>query len=169
MFTLAKMALPPFQPPLAITLRPETAGDEAFLLALYHTTREAELALTNWDAAARSAFVLSQFQAMRRGYATMFPHGQFSVVVANGQPVGRMVIDRSTTEFRVVDMALLPAHQNQQIGTQLMQAVQSEAAAALKPVCLHVLKMNRASRFYTRLGFVKIRDEGIYDLLEWRG
>lgn len=167
-FTVAAMSRPFDLPPVAVALRPETPADNTFLLALYRTTREAELALTHWDAATRSAFVLSQFQAMRRGYAAMFPQGQFSIVLAEGQPVGRLVISRAENAFHVVDMAVLPAHQNRQIGTYLMQAVQAEAAAARSPVRLHVLKMNRAIRFYARLGFVKISDAGIYDELEWR-
>ena len=153
--------------PVAIALRPETPADDAFLLGLYRTTREAELALTNWDAAVRTAFVLSQFQAMRRGYAAMFPQGQFSVVLADGQPVGRLVIHRGENEFRVVDMAVRPEHQNRKIGTSLMQAVQAEAAVARQPVRLHVLKMNRALRFYGRLGFVCAGSEGLYEHLEW--
>jgi len=158
----------PVAPTPAIALRPETPADEAFLLALYRTTREAELALTPWDEPTRAAFVASQFQAMRRGYAAMFPQGQFAIVLADNQPVGRIVIHRAPAEFSVVDMALLPAHQNQGIGTRLLEELQTEAARAQKPLRLHVLKLNRALRFYLRLGFVTIADAGIHDLLEWR-
>jgi ribosomal protein S18 acetylase RimI-like enzyme len=153
--------------PSSVALRQEMATDETFLLALYRSTREAELALTNWDAATRTAFVLGQFQAMRRGYAVMFPQGQFSIVLVAGQPVGRIVIHRGENEFRVVDMAVLPEHQNRKIGTALMQAVLAEAAVARQPVRLHVLKMNRALRFYERLGFVRIGEAGLYEHLEW--
>jgi ribosomal protein S18 acetylase RimI-like enzyme len=150
-----------------IALRPETPADESFLLALFGTTRAGELAMTGWDARTREAFIQHQFKAMRQGYASMFPTGEFSIITQNEQPIGRMVIHRSDRECHVVDMALLPAHQNRQIGTHLMQSLQTEAAAAGQRVRLHVLKMNRAQRFYQRLNFVKINDNGIYDLLEW--
>jgi len=151
-----------------IALRPEIPADEPFLLALFGTTRAEELALTGWDARTREAFILHQFNAMRQGYASMFPTGEFSIITQSDQPIGRLVIHRDDAAWHVVDMALLPDHQNQQIGTHLMQSLQAEAAAARKQVQLHVLKMNRAHRFYQRLGFIKVNDNGIYDMLEWQ-
>jgi ribosomal protein S18 acetylase RimI-like enzyme len=65
----------------------------------------------------------------------------------------------------VVDLALLPAHRNQGIGTWLLRQVCEEAD---RPVHLSVLKFNRAIHWYERLGFTKISEQGIYDELEWR-
>lgn len=150
-----------------IALRPEIPADEAFLLALYGTTRAEELAMTGWDARTREAFIRHQFTAMRQGYASMYPTGEFLVITQASQPIGRLVLHRNDAVWHVVDMALMPDHQNRQIGTHLMQSLQAAAAAAQKRVQLHVLKMNRAHRFYQRLGFAKINDNGIYNLLEW--
>ncbi len=151
-----------------VTLRPEQPEDEAFLLEVYASTRQEELALTNWDAGMRTAFVQSQFKAMRVGYADMFPDGQFSIILLGGQPIGRLVIHRAAREVHVVDMVLLPDFCGKGIGRQLMDGIMAEAAAAKKTIGLHVLKMNRAIRFYQRLGFVKTGDEGPYDRMEWR-
>jgi len=151
-----------------VSLRPERAGDEHFLYEVYASTRAEELALTNWDAQTRRLFLDHQFQAMRQGYRSMFPSGIFSVIELAGQPVGRIVTNRSAQELRVVDLALLPPHQNQGIGTQLMRQVCAEAAAARLPVRLSVLKNNRALSWYARLGFFKIAEESIYEELEWR-
>ncbi len=151
-----------------ISLRPEKPDDEGFLFEVYASTREEELALTNWDEPMRRAFLNQQFSAMRQGYRSMFPSGDFSIIELEGRPAGRMVINRSVAEFRVVDLALLPAHRNRGIGTLLMRQICSEAAEAGKPVRLSVLKYNRPWRWYERLGFAKIGDMGIYDELEWR-
>jgi ribosomal protein S18 acetylase RimI-like enzyme len=151
-----------------VSLRPEQPGDESFLYEVYASTREEELALTNWDDQMRRAFLTQQFRAMRQGYGSMFPSGEFLIIALDGQPAGRMVINREAMEIRVVDLALLPAQRNHGIGTFLMRQVCADAATAGKPVRLCVLKNNRAFRWYERLGFAKIGEVGFYDELEWR-
>ena len=154
--------------PPPISLRPEQPGDESLLFEIYASTREEELALTNWDGPMRRAFLEQQFKAMVRGYRSMFPSGDFLVIELDGRSVGRMVLHRSADEIRVVDLALLPAYRNRGIGTLLMRQVCLEAAKAGKPVRLSVLKNNRAIHWYERLGFAKIGELNIYDEMEWR-
>ena len=154
--------------PAPLTLRPEQPGDEPFLFEVFASTREEELGLTNWDQPARRAFLDLQFAAMRRGYASMYPAGEFLIVDLGAQAIGRMVLNRTAEEIRVVDLALLAAHRNAGIGTWLMRRVCAEATQAGKPVRLCVLKGNRAVRWYQRLGFAKTDEAGIYDQMEWR-
>lgn len=151
-----------------VSLRPEQPADEGFLFDVYAGTREEELALTNWDEPTRHAFLNQQFNAMRQGYRSMFPSGEFLIIELGSQAAGRMVIDRGATAIRVVDLALLPAHRNRGIGTLLMRRICAGAAEAGKPVRLCVLKNNRAFHWYVRLGFAKTGELGVYDELEWR-
>ena len=153
--------------PPPVSLRPERPGDDGFLFDVYASTRAEELALTNWDESMRRAFLTQQFTAMRQGYRSMFPSGEFSIIELESKPVGRMVINRSPTEIRVVDLALLPEHQNAGVGTFLMRQACAQATDAGKPVHLCVLKNNRAFQWYERLGFKKIGEQGFYDELEW--
>jgi GNAT superfamily N-acetyltransferase len=161
----AKPDLNSDQPPL--TLRPEQPADEAFLLHLYATTRQEELNLTSWDPATRAAFVAMQFKAMRQGYASMFPHGQFSIVMLGDLGVGRMVVNRAEHEIRLVDMVLTPNVRCRGIGSRLMHSLQTQARQAGKPLRLHVLKGNRATLFYERLGFHYAGDAGLYHEMTW--
>ncbi len=152
---------------MPIALRPERPEDESLLLALYTTTRQEEIDLTGWDAATASAFVLMQFKAMRQGYASMFPHGQFSIILRGGLAIGRMVVHRGEREISLVDMVLAPEIRCQGIGGRLVQSLQAEARQAGKPLSLHVLKGNRATRFYERLGFRYTGDAGPYHEMTW--
>jgi ribosomal protein S18 acetylase RimI-like enzyme len=152
----------------SVALRPERPGDEPLLFEVYAGTRQAELALTNWDEHARRAFSDMQFAAMRRSYASLYPAGEFLIITVAHRAVGRMVLNRSAEELRVVDLALLPAHCNAGIGTVLMRRVCAQAAEARVPVRLCVLKSSRAVRWYERLGFAKTGEVGIYDQMEWR-
>ena len=88
---------------------------------------------------------------MGQGYRSSFPTAEFSIILFGTGPVGRMVVQRTAEELRVVDIALLPAHRNQGIGTFLMQQVCAEADKARKPVRLCVLQNNPARRWYERL------------------
>jgi ribosomal protein S18 acetylase RimI-like enzyme len=152
-----------------IVLRPEEPCDEPLLFEWYASTREEELAMTGWDNAARNQFLNLQFRAMRQGYRSMFPRGQFSIILANGTPVGRVVVDRSAEEIHVVDIVVSPAQRGRSIGARIINALIEEARQARKPVRLQVLKNSRAIGFYQRLGFSRISQTDIYEQMEWRG
>jgi ribosomal protein S18 acetylase RimI-like enzyme len=152
----------------SLRCRPERPGDEAFLREVYASTRQEELDLTNWSHEQRQVFLDSQFKAMRSGYASQFPEGEFSLILLGEQPIGRMVVDRGEAELRLVDIALLPAYRGRGIGTFYLKSLASEAALAQKPLRLHVFKGSRPWRLYERLGFMKIEEDGPYEQLEWR-
>ena len=69
----------------------------------------------------------------------------------------------------IVDISLQPEFCNRGIGTTLLRELQSEAAAAGKPLRIHVERFNPALRLYERLGFRQIEDKGVYLFLEWKG
>ena len=85
------------------------------------------------------------------------PGASFDVIVVDGQPVGRLYVARWSDEIRIVDIALLSDYCNRGIGTTLLRGLQSEAAAAGKPLRIHVERFNPALRLYERLGFRRSR------------
>ncbi|SPE55795.1 GCN5-related N-acetyltransferase [Verrucomicrobia bacterium] len=151
----------------AITLRSEQPQDEAFLFELYASTRQEELDAWGWPPEMRSAFLTLQFKASQ-GYHRAFPDADFQVVLRDGVNAGRLILNRASHEWRIVDIAFLPQYRNAGLGTALLQKILCEAAAADQPVRLKVLKGNRASRFYQRLGFAKIGETEILEEMEWR-
>jgi GNAT superfamily N-acetyltransferase len=155
---------------LVITaLRPKAPGDGPFLLGLYASTRQKELDAVGWPAPVREAFVTMQFNAQQQGYRSAFPNGDFSIILLRDQAVGRIVIDRAEPAYRLVDIALLPAHRGHGLGGTLVQSLMREATAAHRPVRLSVIKGQRASRLYQRLGFANTGDDGFREQMEWRG
>ena len=151
----------------AITRRPITPDDEEFLRQVYASTREEELALTDWDTAQKEAFVQMQFAAQHRYYQENYRQTTFDVILVDGQPAGRLYVARWAKQIRIVDIALLPEYRNAKIGSALLHELMTEAAAAGKPVSIHVERYNPALRLYTRLGFVPIGEHGVYLLMEW--
>jgi ribosomal protein S18 acetylase RimI-like enzyme len=149
-------------------LHPAGPGDAELLYRIYASTREDELAVVPWDAPAKEAFLRTQFAAQDRYYHANFPDASYDLIVSGDEVLGRLYVDRGEAAWLVLDLALLPEHRRQGIGTQLLIEVLAEAGAAAKPVQMHVERFNPAQRLYDRLGFRQIADEGVYLLLEWQ-
>jgi ribosomal protein S18 acetylase RimI-like enzyme len=148
------------------SLRLATGADEPFLFQLYASTRAEELAPLGWSRAQRETFLRSQFAARRTSYAQAFPTAVPEVVMGRSRPIGALIINRTPTEIRIVDIALLPAHRGKGHGAHLLQALIDEARAAGKPLRLQVLKNNPALRLYLRLGFAPTGENGHYLQME---
>ncbi len=150
------------------SMRLETPGDADFLLELYTSTRQVEMDLTGWSVETRRMFIAMQFRAMRSAYAAQFPSAKFSIVLQDGLPVGRMVVNRDPGEIRIVDLALMPGARNLGIGGRLLRELTLEASQARTPLRLHVLRHSRAINLYHRLGFVTTAESEIYRTMEWQ-
>jgi ribosomal protein S18 acetylase RimI-like enzyme len=150
-------------------LRSARPDDAELLYRIYASTREAELAVVPWDAAAKEAFLRMQFAAQHSHYHAAYPAARYDLIVSGGEVLGRLYVDRGEQAWLVLDLALLPAYRGRGVGTGLLTRLQAEAAAAGRAVRMHVERSNhQAQRLYDRLGFRQIADEGVYLLLEWR-
>jgi ribosomal protein S18 acetylase RimI-like enzyme len=145
-----------------IALRPATPEDQPFLTRVYASTREAELAVVPWSDEQRAAFLAQQFAAQSLHYSRQFPSASFDVVLVDGEPAGRLIVQRSADEVHVVDVSLLPEHRSRGIGTRLLQALIDEGAK----LSLSAERTNPALRLYARLGFAVVADDGMYVSLE---
>lgn len=136
-----------------ITLRPIRDGDEPFLRAVYASTREAELAVL--PPSMHDAFTNSQYDAQRAHYQRVYPGATWSVIEADGVPVGRFVVDRTIDPWLLVDIALLAAARGRGVGTSLVRELQDAATRAGTGIDLSVRVDNAlAQKLYARLGFV---------------
>jgi ribosomal protein S18 acetylase RimI-like enzyme len=151
-----------------LRLRPARPEDDAFLRRVYAGTRAEELALVDWTEAQKQAFVAMQFEAQDRHYRAHFGGARFDVIERDGVAVGRLYVDRTAGEIRVLDISLLPEHRGAGIGSALLGALVREAGERGEPITIHVERMNPARRLYERLGFREVGDEGVYLRLEWR-
>lgn len=152
---------------MRIALRPIGADDEPFLLAVYASTREEELALVPWSDAEKAAFVAMQFAAQSAHYARHYAGMTADVVLLDGEPAGRLLVARGDEEIRIVDVALLPAFRGRGAGGALLAELMGEARAAGKRLSIHVERENRALRLYRRLGFEPAGEAGVYLRMEW--
>jgi GNAT superfamily N-acetyltransferase len=149
-----------------VELRGAQDEDREFLARVYASTREEELAQAPFSAEQKAAFLAQQFEAQRVHYARYFSGASYDIVLVDGEPCGRLIVDRRPDEIRVVDLALLPAQRSRGVGGSLLRAILDEADGAGVVVSLHVERFNRAIALYERLGFIAVSDDGAHVLLE---
>lgn len=133
---------------------------------MYASTRQEELAQTGWSEEQKASFLRQQFEAQSRYYREHYAGAEFSVILSDGRPAGRLYVARWPGEIRIVDIALLPERRNRGIGTKLLEDLIAESEASGKPLSIHVERFNPALRLYERLGFREVADKGVYFLME---
>lgn len=147
----------------SVCLRASMEADRDFLRAVYASTRTAEFVSAGWSAAEIHTLLAGQFTTQDAYYRRHYPRGRFDVVLCGTTPVGRLYHDWSSSEARVIDIALLPAYRGAGIGTRLMRALVAEAARRAMPMCLYVEFDNPVRALYRRLGFVPAGENGVYE------
>jgi GNAT superfamily N-acetyltransferase len=116
--------------------------------------------LVPWTPEQKSAFLDMQFTAQKTHYEQHYPDCEFLVIELEGQPIGRLYVDRAD-DIRITDIALLPEFRGR--GEEVL----AEAQAKGKRVTIYVEHDNPARRLYDRLGFQHVDTNGVYHLMEW--
>jgi ribosomal protein S18 acetylase RimI-like enzyme len=129
-------------PESVVTLRPATAADVAFLLALREATMTEHLLRAGQptDPASHAARVRARLDDAR-------------IICVDGVSAGLLKAWREPHRWFVMQIQILPAYQRQGIGARALRHVLDEADQQRVPVSLKVLKGNPARRLYERLGF----------------
>ena len=146
-----------------ITLREAMPADEPFLLEVYASTRSEELEGLGWDENQKHAFIKMQFLARER----IYPKVDSRIILLNGCAIGRMLVDRTEEEIRLIDIALLTEHRNAGIGNRVIKDLIEEAAASNKALNLRVRSGSPAMRLYERLGFCTTGNDAVYSEMTW--
>jgi ribosomal protein S18 acetylase RimI-like enzyme len=141
-------------------------ADSEFLMSVYGATRRPELSLLDWSEAQADAFIRMQFDAQTRHYRAHYPQASHVVIAVGGEPAGRLIVDRSTKEIRIVDLALLSEFRRAGVGSWLVRLLFEEADAKGLPVRCHVEQSNDARRFWEQLGLVARGLDGVHVAME---
>src|SRR5262245_27238369 len=106
-----------------VELRPVSENDNDFLLGVYASTREDELAQVEWVEGQKEIFLRWQLDLQRREYEARFPDADYRVIVVDQQPAGRIWVGTDDQQIRLLDIALLPRFQNRGVGTALLKSL----------------------------------------------
>ncbi|MGJ4928681.1 GNAT family N-acetyltransferase [Bradyrhizobium sp. HKCCYLS2038] len=143
-----------------LRLRPSESADEPFLSDLFKSIKGAQLGLAGLPPAMLDLVLAQQYRAQVAGYAVQCPEAQSLIILRDGGPVGRLLLDRAASRWHVVDLALLLGARNAGVGREIMQAVAGAAREqGAEMLSLAVATTNEdAMRFYARLGFHDVAD-----------
>ncbi len=150
-----------------VTLREVSEADRDFLIQVYASTREAEMALVDWTPAQRAAFLTMQFDAQQAHYRQYFPDSTYQVILVGGRPAGRVWVGRLEDEIRILDITLLPPFRNRGVGTPIIRDVMRQAEEARKPLGIYVESFNPSMRLFERLGFLPAGEHGSSFKMQW--
>ena len=151
-----------------VTLRPATPQDNPSYFRVYASTRADEMALVDWTDAQKEAFLRMQYNAQTEHYHVHYPEAEYQIIQRDGNPIGRLITERSKKQLLIMDIALLPEYRNTGVGTALIQDLMDEAARSGVPLVLRVEFFNPVIRLYTRLGFIKTREvNSVYHEMVW--
>jgi ribosomal protein S18 acetylase RimI-like enzyme len=153
---------------LGVRFRPIRDEDIPFLCSLYASTRAEELAPTGWPPEVQARFLADQFELQRRHWDKFMPAAERMVIERGDSPIGRLYVDSRNDDLHVLDIALMPDSRGGGIGSAIFADLMRLAAASGRIVSIYVEKNNPALSLYRRLGFAPVRDEGVYDYMEWR-
>jgi ribosomal protein S18 acetylase RimI-like enzyme len=147
-------------------LRPVVEADRVFLVDLYASTREEELAQVAWDDGTKRAFLEHQFRAQDAHYRGNYPGATLDVIEVDGVPAGRLYVHRGPSDIRIMDIALMPEFRGRGIGSSLLRSLMEEADSSGRRLSIHVEMNNPARSLYDRLGFLPAGEHGVYVLME---
>ena len=149
-----------------IQLRSIQENDMKFIESVYRSTREAELALTNWSEQQKQAFTVMQSMAQLAEYKKNYPGAVYQIITYNKKDAGRFYTWETENDIRIIDITVLPAYRGKKIAAYLLNKMIERSNTVQKKLSLHVLPHNPVLQFYRRLGFEIIKTNGAHFYME---
>jgi len=140
--------------------------DEEFLRRLYASTRD-DLAQLPLPEDQKDLLIGMQYDAQRLQYSRDFPGARHDILLVDGEPAGRLMVQESDDWHLIVDVAILPKFRGLGIGSSVIGAEQERARSEGKSLGLQVLVTNRAVRLYERLDFRVTGRSQTHLTMEW--
>lgn len=151
-----------------VTLRPVQSGDEGFIFRLFAGSRPGQGWLTGLSEEEKEGFLRQQFQCECESLLGNYPDAEFSIILLEGEPVGRFYLHCGKHGYRILAITLLPEHRGEGIGSGLLADVLQEASELGRPVQISVAWYDNPTRsLYERLGFRILADNGIFCEMQW--
>lgn len=148
----------------SLAARAPSAGDEAFLDALYLDTRP-DLGALPVPRSVIEGIARHQRAMQVDDYARRFAALETWLVTDGEFPLARLVLAGDAGALRVVDLSVALAARRKGIASSLLRALQDEC----ERIALRVRTGNLAARrLYEGLGFTPVRIDDATMELEWR-
>ncbi|MBK8506531.1 MAG: GNAT family N-acetyltransferase [Saprospiraceae bacterium] len=152
-----------------IPLHDFTSEELILLREIYGSTRQKELELTDWSLSQKETFIDYQFSAQHDYYLKVYPDAFYGLISVDKEWAGRLYLNESKDDLRIIDISLLPEFRNFSYGTILICDLQNHCKKKHKSLSIHVEQFNPAKNLYNRLGFeVAGTYDEVYMLMRWK-
>lgn len=149
-----------------ITLRTMEEQDIPFSAKVYADSRAEEMEPSGWSQNEIDGFLAQQFEFQHKQYTEHYQGADFYIIVVDNQDVGRLYVNRTSSEIRIMDIAVLRPWRKRGIGGYLLNQLIEESDKKQLLLSLHVEHNNPIRPYYEHLGFVKDGLHGIYYYME---
>jgi GNAT superfamily N-acetyltransferase len=110
----------------------------------------------------------ARFDTQDQWHREHYPCVGFDLVRIDGEPAGPLYLNREIPRSGSWTSRFVPEHRGKGVGTALLRDLLAEADPARRRLTIYVERLNRALRFYERLGFSVAADKGVYLFLDVR-
>jgi ribosomal protein S18 acetylase RimI-like enzyme len=145
-------------PAAAVTRRRAVAAEAAFVDALLEADARDELAAL--PEPVRGDLARTQVRARRASYAGSCPDAVEWLILLDGSPVGRLLLDPGQVSVHIVDIRLEADARGRGVGTEVLVDVCAEAHRLGLDVTLSARAGSDAEGWYRRNGFVDAAERG---------
>jgi ribosomal protein S18 acetylase RimI-like enzyme len=152
-----------------LSTRPEAASDKDFLFSLFESVKGPDITRMPVNDVMKSHLLHMQYRGMAQSYRARYASEAFSIVIINGKPAGRLIMDVTDDRIHIVYIALLPQWRGRGIGSAVMRAVLARACVLRLPCEATVAVDNVQSlQLWAALGFIERARDATDVILEWR-
>jgi len=159
--------------PPPLELRTVRDSDRGFLYDLYAQSRW-DFQLVDWSSdAQREQMTRMQYDAQHKHYWKNYPESEHQIILRTDTPspvrVGRIWTSVLDDYILLLDINIHPRHQDQGIGTAMLQRLKDRARDLGVPL-RHSVEMGNedALRLYKRLGFIIRKSTDTHYGMQWR-
>lgn len=145
-----------------INFKSITEEDIDFLYKVYREARIDEMGINLWPENEREDFFKSQFVMQHNSYMKGYVNPAFDIILLDNVKVGRLYVERTDYEIRIIDIALLKEYRSRGIGNLILKELIRESEEKKIPLTLHVEYYNFAKEWYEKLGFKQEGESGVY-------
>lgn len=140
-------------------LRPEGRQDAALIYQLFLEGVLEQMGLTSETMGPFEALIDMQARSRDQTHAADFPDAVREVLMARGEPAGRLMTALVDGDVYIVDIAVLQGCRRQGLAAEMIRTCQQRAAAAGQAVTADISVMNHASLALFRSQGFEIREE----------
>lgn len=155
--------------PHGITARPAGRGDKDFLAKMFKENQD-EIRMANVEQDYIETVIEMQLDAQQGGYGKQFPNAIYLVLEKNGSRIGRITLDVSPVELRLIDLDFIKKAQGKGFGSAILKWLMKAAAQTKTPLLVPARRDDTAmGRFLMQYGFVEdeAMSDQVYARMSW--